>query len=81
MLGEVVRVVRMDCKLNVRENDARCLWKCKLPGCPDSLKFGFSRSGVEVLDPRIYILKRHPDNIVKVSLISLPVEKHQVPAA
>lgn len=74
-------MVRMVRKLNVQENDMRCVFKCKLPGCPHSLKFGFSRSGVEVMDPRIYILKRHPDNIVKVSLRALPVEKNQAPAA
>lgn len=53
----------------MQENDTRCVFKFKCPGFPKSLKFVFSRSGVEVLDPRIYILQRCSDNIVNVSYI------------
>lgn len=60
---EVVRVGRMEtlntevCKSNVHENDMKCLFKFKFPGIPKSVKSGFNRSEVEVLDSRIYIFK------------------------
>lgn len=49
------------------------LVQIQIPRLPQLLEAWLSRSGVQVLDPRIYLLKRCPDNTVKASLLSLPV--------